>query len=182
MFLLCSAHHQGRLCLSVCLPYPRPQADFFPGVALWPHGTQGWRAVRETAFFVFRSFLVLLKFYKQNRMNGDLLLFGGHQVRSLASGLFTTVIFSLTANVQSSMTGTGRVAMLPAPGCLCCLGQPKRISQSSCTLVRVVPKALAQFSLLPARSTGRNSAISPLGSHLTGQHHSLDLVQVPAAR
>lgn len=76
---------------------------------MWPHGTQGSRAVRDCFFcFVFRSFLVLLKFYKQNRMNGDLLPFGGHQVRSLASGFLTTVIFSLTANVQSSMTGTGR--------------------------------------------------------------------------
>lgn len=150
----------------VCVPpYPRPQANFFPRngalfpwgslVAPWDTGLEGCQ--RDCFFcFVFRSFLVLLKFYKQNRMNGDLLPFSGHQVRSLASGLLTTVIFSLTANVQSSMTGTGRVAMLPAPGCLCCLGQPKRISQSSCTLVRVVPKALAQFSLLPDRSTGRN--------------------------
>lgn len=55
-----------------------------------------------------------------------------------------------------------------------------KASQSSWSLVSVVPKALVQFSALLYRSEEGPLPVSPLGSHLIGQHQSLIWVQMPA--
>lgn len=65
-------------------------------------------------------------------------------------------------------------------GSLCWRRQSRRHPRVDVPLLRVLPKALAQFSQLLDGSEGGTCTVSPLGSHLTGQHHSLGLVQMPA--
>ena len=133
MFPLSSIHHQGRLCLSVCLPCPRPLADFsprygalFPWVAfLWPHGPQGAGTYWKDCFFFFffnffkiffmfcfQEFSCSVEVFTQNGMNGT----SCHSVSTRTAGTSCHSVSTRTAGTSchsvSTRTAGGCVRLL----------------------------------------------------------------------